>query len=489
MERGICKTIISLSSVLVFHLVTINCVSQEWRDLNSNQILENYQIWQMCAIGDSLLVNVATSQFEVIDDDRMFWWDSTAFSLGPIGFGGEDSDASVTSRAIVQWGDSVFFAGIHSNLLFEDERLIVGYDLINEVPFNMHAGNSNNLDDAVLYHDTLFAMGSFWSTPSGIQGEYELPQLAAWTDNEWHFVGGVLAFGGPLHGVVYQDKLVIAGYAEAVVQTDWSAQASSNVVFYQNGVWDSFPGNITGIFNDLAVHPLTGDLYLCGGYMSIDGELTSGMIYYDGDYWHKLFNTDPLELGMVVRQFEFYRGQLYAYGTFGNGSQGNIDFRVMRYDGYAWHDGENFGDSPSYVNDMHVYKDELYVCGLNMDTLNGEPLYPENIARFYIAPEDVQWGIPEDTPEIENPVSVFELFEYEMKLFPNPAETEVHLKLKDPFTGAIVVTNSRGYQVSYEEVSSCRRHTISRGDLSAGMYYVNLVKSGQIVGFKRVVFE
>ncbi len=462
---------------------------QEWRNLETSQIVENAQVMNLVVVDEKLLINIASTQFEDFEDDYLLYWDSVQFELGPIGFGQLDEDLTINCKQFIRSGDSLFIAGHMSNLIFEDERLIVGYDLINEVPFNMHAGNSNNLDDAVLYHDTLFAMGSFWGTPSGIQGEYELPQLAAWTDNEWHFVGGVLAGGGYIQGTVYDDKLVISGYINAIVQTDWSAQASPNVVYYQNGLWSAFPGNVLGDLIYVDVHPLTGDLYIAGGYISIDGELTSGMVYYDGDNWNKLFDTDPLVLGVAVHIFHFYRGQIYAFGSYSNGTEGVEDFRMMRYDGYNWHDGENFGESWSAIRDMHVYKDELYVCGLNMDTLNGEPLYPENIARFYIAPEDVQWGIPEDTPEIENPVSVLELFEYEMKLFPNPAETEVHLQLQVPFTGAIVVTDARGYQVSYEEVTSCESYTISRGGLSAGLYYLNLVKSGQIVSSERVVFE
>ncbi|MCB0759891.1 MAG: T9SS type A sorting domain-containing protein [Flavobacteriales bacterium] len=488
----------SIGQVLSILVVLPLSLQGQWTNVDSGQQLDIRQIPNMSVVDNKLLINAVLWD----DEDNFFsyeldggpcewflYWDSVAFSNAFTGLIGNGLYNPVC-REILHWNNSIFIAGDLGEMIFDNEEIIIGIDLETNEPFNLYAGNSNQGTDAVVYHDTLFVFGQLWHIPGlEIEGN-ELPQTAAWTpDGEWHFVGGVWV--GIPKAEVYDDKIVVVGFIEQVVQTDWTFSSGTSVVYYEDGVWSAFPGNIQGDVGNVFVDQEHNRLYCTGGYMWIDGELTSGMIMYDGNQWHKMFQDDPLTYGHIVTSVAFYRGQVYAFEYVGNGTAADGYRHIIRYDGYEWHHEARFGATSSNmisaVQDMVIYKDELYVAGSSMDSLNGEPLYPKNIAKLYVHPDSVQWGTPESIPDSGTGIGVLQQVNFDLKVFPNPNDAHFHLGVQHPFSGAVLVTDLNGIQLYYENVVGMRRHTIDLGDIAGGTYLVSLVDGGKILATEKVV--
>lgn len=106
-------------------------------------------------------------------------------------------------------------------------------------------------------------------------------------------------------------------------------------------------------------------LYVTGGFPTAGADTCNSVAYWDGTNWSGMnFPSDfdgetPKNFGIV-----FYKGEWYVGGNCLNYINGNLNHDIARYDGISWKQvGSGLKGGFSFINDMVVYQDALYVCG------------------------------------------------------------------------------------------------------------------------------
>ncbi|UTW63032.1 T9SS type A sorting domain-containing protein [bacterium SCSIO 12741] len=106
-----------------------------------------------------------------------------------------------------------------------------------------------------------------------------------------------------------------------------------------------------------------GQLLLAGRFDSLDHLSCRSIAAWNGQEFSDFPVLEASENGLTeITSLIEYKGLLYAGGFFGD-SPTNRDLQV--FDGTSWKsiDGWSVGTSSGWVNDMVVYKDELYIAG------------------------------------------------------------------------------------------------------------------------------
>jgi hypothetical protein len=78
--------------------------------------------------------------------------------------------------------------------------------------------------------------------------------------------------------------------------------------------------------------------------------------------------------------------------------------------------------------------------------------------------------------------------EDEIKIYPNPFSTYAVLQMKDEFKNASVdIYNSFGRKVREINNLSGKEVMIERNNLQPGLYFLNIIQQGKLIGSKRLI--
>ncbi|MBD3401696.1 T9SS type A sorting domain-containing protein [candidate division GN15 bacterium] len=115
-------------------------------------------------------------------------------------------------------------------------------------------------------------------------------QMTMWDGSQWSDIGS-----GQIRGSVVEMALDTLGNLIVVGQRlDTAGASSTNGILVWDGMqWSNLGGTLTVATGsprvwDIYVDSLTNDLYICGRFIEVGGELCLGVARWDGMFWHGL---------------------------------------------------------------------------------------------------------------------------------------------------------------------------------------------------------
>ena len=213
--------------------------------------------------------------------------------------------------------------------------------------------------------------------------------------------------------------------------------------------------------NGIAFHPTSADTLFIGKEGSIHRSVNKGVS------WTNVYTTPNYEYIYSVVYDQNNPNILYAAGAI-NGENDIVRIFRSTDGGSNWAEWitQAFPNSDKQVVSMVMHDTAL--CLLTRD-------HSSNLTGVYKLNTGTT-SLP-DLPQNEN-----------LQLFPNPFTDETTIKADKSFTNAVLtITNSLGETVKQIENISGPKHTISRGELPAGIYVVRLTEAGASCTQKMVV--
>jgi len=334
----------------------------------------------------------------------------------------------------------------------------------------------------MVFKDSLFII----DPGGGVGGFDDLNGIVGFDGENWFDPGGFTIFG-PECMEVYKGELYVAGEF-GYSWPDWLPVR--NVARFDGTTWH----DLNGGFANGRVWCMSKDedhdmLYMGGSFsQSWDGVTAYRVIRWDGENWHSL---GVPWLNDIILSMCFYRGQLYVSGVFTADQYGNPRNHILRWDGAQW---QNLGDGLDGVAfKMQVFKDELYVGG-QFNWVGDSTFLVNDVARWYMDPDSVTWGVPVYSPDKDDDNEqttgfIERINEKDWKIFPNPTNGILHVEFSQVQSGAIVLTDLQGRQKQYITIDGHQSVDLNVSSYPAGEYLVNVVRDGSIVGTKRMVVK
>jgi hypothetical protein len=111
------------------------------------------------------------------------------------------------------------------------------------------------------------------------------------------------------------------------------------------------------------LYSTAGKLYAAGAFTSMSGVTYNKIAVFDGQTWQGLTQNNHFDEMSTIKTVLNYKGMLYAAGTIVDSFNTQM-FQLARYNGHNWEavPGWKIGIN-SYILNMCVYKDILYVAG------------------------------------------------------------------------------------------------------------------------------
>jgi hypothetical protein len=167
-------------------------------------------------------------------------------------------------------------------------------------------------------------------------------------------------------------QMIIRYKNEIYTSSDFNeiaGQPSKGIARWNGSTWLPV---IPGLFEDdndagyaLGSCEFGGSLYVTGFFRRVGLDTANSVASWDGNTWHtygapeNIQNDIPNHIKVI-----FYKGQMYVGGNCYDIIDGHANYGIIRYDGSAWHQvGAGLFGGISFINDMVIYHDELYVCG------------------------------------------------------------------------------------------------------------------------------
>jgi hypothetical protein len=290
--------------------------------------------------------------------------------------------------------------------------------------------------------------------------------VAVWDGSNWLDEGGI--YGGWWDArvcTVHDDEFYVGGsfsYATGDVQVN-------NIARYDGEEWNAVGGGLTGRAWSLLSDTVNNILYAGGDFSSVDyGNVVANSIAkWDGENWSAVGSG----LNANVHALCMYRGQLYAGGSFTTLGDGTPVERLARFDGVNWNQLGS-GVSGGFVNALAVYKDELYVGG---GITNAGDLEFEALARWYMHPDSVTWGVPDNIDNLVDKEAT-----RLMKGFPNPTQSVFHVEFNQATTGSLILTDMLGRELLNLPVRNQDIVELDLFEFPPEKYLLHFVQSGMI---------
>ncbi|MBA3649449.1 MAG: T9SS type A sorting domain-containing protein [Chitinophagales bacterium] len=303
----------------------------------------------------------------------------------------------------------------------------------------------------MMYHDTLFAAGSFFGGIKKYNGK------------KWEIVGGGVYNAYDL--CIYNDQLIVGGSF-----TEAGDSVAHDIAAWDGNTWHSLGSGTkynqfqtSGIIEALTVYNNT---IIAGGLFDHAGDSTAHYVaQWDGVTWHPM---DGL-CDEVVDLFSDGKHGVYACGWFGMNKSGKCAAnRVAYWNGSEWSDLD-FGEiDPVFC--MNFFDNDLYVGGIF--TRAGD-VDANHIARLENA-------IATSSPSITHNQT--------LDFYPNPATDQLHIETPNIHNATVTILNLLGQVVLQQEFSDNGLFDIS--NLPKGMYLVNIMDGiGKVLKKGKVVKE
>jgi hypothetical protein len=231
-------------------------------------------------------------------------------------------------------------------------------------------------------------------------GKFNRPPTCIFNDtiDNLLYVGGDFKFNGTdtLNGISFYDGITFNPMLQGRMDVCGNVNCSNLAYInrYKNEIYVGFVGDqISGVpvqgvakwdgdnwstvgnpglfYSPYTIPYLNGSfqkdslLYCVGFFRSAGGDTCNSVAIWDGTKWKGM----PFILNIngdipVLKSITYYKGEWYVSGNNYTILDGAENDDIARFDGTAWHSvGGGMRGGDSFIEDMVVYKDELYVCG------------------------------------------------------------------------------------------------------------------------------
>ena len=249
-------------------------------------------------------------------------------------------------------------------------------------------GFSGHVFALEIFNNELYAAGDFLY--SGVD---TFPHIAKWNGNNWEKVGDDL-YGGYIHTLKVVGNKLYAGGQSFFTQSQSFPYVAS---------WDGVSWDTVGYgFNDVVIQLriFQNELYAVGDFTPWTFNPSTRISKWDGSSWQSM----PFPTGgnqQQITDLVEYHNALYICGFF------NQPPDFIRFNGSGY---DSLCDVSGFINNLCVYKNELYVGGL-FNSING--ITVSNIAKFNDASGIFENKIPssDEFMKFSNPRFVDQEFE------------------------------------------------------------------------------
>lgn len=308
-----------------------------------------------------------------------------------------------------------------------------------------------------VYNGELYAGGTFTSI-----GGTTARNIAVWDGTMWSQVGGGLQsslYAGARKLFVYNNELYASG-----TFTQAGSLPVPGVAKWDGSAWSAVAdfgmnGALAGRVNTFAEY--NGSLYAAGNFSVVNNIPADGIAVFDGSSWSS--GSAGLAPGTNISSLGIFKGELFASGTFGSvGKVIKWNSSTSSWIGFGTMTG---GDASV----LYEYSGSLIAGGfftsLDGVTCNGIAAYPK------LSPV----GMSSEKMEGD-------------KLYPNPFSGEtVFYSAGNLENSKVILYNITGEVLNEYTNIAGKELTISRNDLSAGIYLLKIFDSGGKTQIHRLV--
>ena len=172
----------------------------------------------------------------------------------------------------------------------------------------------------------------------------------------------------------YKDKTYMVG-----LFPDPTGPGTASFLRYNGIGWEHVPGwgNLIASIWDYSVRNDT--LYVAGDFQSTTGGPGNLVASFDGEQWSNMgggMSAEETVYQGTMKALQWFHGELWACGLFDHAG-GVSASGIAKWDGHQWcvPPGAffNYPDWPPTLNDMAVWRDSLYVCGI-FTVVGGVPI-------------------------------------------------------------------------------------------------------------------
>lgn len=383
--------------------------------------------------------------------------------------------ATISENSVVSLTPFVDWGGAFAALTFQDQLYIGGNfqdmdenpelrDLVKEVDgsFESIGVKGSAVYDMEEYQGALYIAGHF-NEINGTELEAET-KIIRFDGESSEIIGSPI--GSYLYDLeVYQDKLYMVGNISAYTpDMDFDNPLwCHHIVWYDGEQWGTASGGVNTVVNSAVRDTISDLLYIGGSFTLADsGNVEVNRVaIWDGENWHAVGN----ELQGQVKTLCFYRGQLYA---------GGYDLLMnthdlVYWDGYHWQPvvgSDQILDGQ--VRTLVVHDDHLFAGG-SFDLIGS--FSTQGIAKYYLEPENVVWGIPDGQVEHEDQF-------YQIECHPTPTNHFCSLTVPFNAIGKSYVLNSlSGQQIASGQIPDNLQLNFTQ--IQPGMYVLTIEGIGK----------
>lgn len=302
------------------------------------------------------------------------------------------------------------------------------------------AGISSHVFDMTVYKNELYAIGS-----SIIQ---------KWNGTTWSNIGQPNT--DTYSSCVYNGDLIVAG-----AFTDINGVPFNHIAKWNGSSWSSVG---IGILGGLVYKTRTynGTLYVGGSFLSSQGNTGDYLTKWDGSNWSSAIPN----ISNVVTELDSTSGKLYLGGDFSSINGINTN-NIAVWDGITCNSlgtGMN-----ARISAIMEYKGSLYA--------GGEFTMASGTLNLYIS----RW-------QLLNGIQNYQLFNKNIKIFPNPFSTETIIESDYTFKNATLsIEDSFGRTIKSMKNIYGQKIILNRENLPSGLYYVRLSENNKLVTIAKLI--
>jgi len=450
------KTIIALFSLL-FSLAS---TAQVWSTL-SDMALSSNDIRQFSVYGDVLYIGSNVSLLNSMPTSGVFTYDSLDFQLL--------SSAPAPCYDFEVRDTVVFVVGEFLNV--DNIPGTGGIAALTSNGWETVGGGGSSPGECAWFQNKLYVSNDF-----NVMGELtEVFGFACWDGTSWSAPESVYGFDvGPRVMCVFNGELIGGGDIDLTTE----GVPINNVARFDGTHWYDMNGGMSGTVQALYPDEELGILYVAGnGSLAQFGDVScpNNVVAWDGNSWSPVGTFN--DINYDIKALTKYRGQLYAGGYF---QLNNVTEKLAYFDGVHWKPVPLAGTIEGSVNTLTVYKDQLYVGG-TFPEIGG--LEVPGLARYFLDPDSVQWGVPDTTDVVEK------IKNNHFNVFPNPAGDHITIQFDRAADGELLVTDLNGKTLWKEALAGRKNIRIETSHLSRGTVFVNWINGVRICKSRKVVLN
>ncbi|MCX6274730.1 MAG: hypothetical protein NTV09_05950, partial [Bacteroidetes bacterium] len=320
----------------LFFIYSTAAFTQQWQDVGGGIDLW-VNVMKVDTVSDLLYVGGDFSSAGGISANSIAKWDGTTWQI----IGNNEKFSGVGSiNDIAFFNGDLIVAGLFDSVGNTKVNNIARFDGTQWQPI------SYGFDDEVyaleVFNGELYAGGTFFH--SGLD---TTPHIAKWNGNVWQPVGDGL-FGGYVFSLkAFNNKLCVGGQGFYSL-----SQSLPCVAIWDNITWQPLGNGFNNYVGKLNV--FQNELYAVGDFTPWAMNPSTRISRWDGNAWQSMpFPTGGTD--QRITDLCEYNNKMYVCGFFNNPPD------LARYNGI---DYDSLCDVTGFINNLAVYKNELYVGGL-----------------------------------------------------------------------------------------------------------------------------